>query len=340
MNRSGIILATICAALALLLATFGAMRGTHAAAEATSPRAPHAAAASKTKPASSPNSVAQNSNPAKDPGNGTRTGSEPATASTPDDDDLDMSVIRFAANPSPLPLFMARELGGTMVSTAALKGKVVIVNFWATWCPPCREEIPELVKLQAAYKDQLQVVGVSEDEASDDAVKAFTHKFGINYPIVKVSDEIERDFGGVPALPTSFIVNKDGGIVQKHVGLYPIEVYDREIRALLGMPVDVRIETFKDTGQIFLKNAENATELPGVGLASLTAKQKQAALRRMNTESCTCGCRLTIAQCRINDSACATSRKIAAKIVKEVAAGEAAPPPPPPSTDDTDTQSR
>jgi len=102
------------------------------------------------------------------------------------------------------------------------------------------------------------------------------------------------------------------------VGLYPMEVYDREIRALLKMPVDARVETFDDTGQIFLKNAARATELPGVDFSGLTPEQKKAALRRMNSENCTCGCKLTVAQCRINDETCATSKKLAAQIVSEI----------------------
>jgi hypothetical protein len=116
-------------------------------------------------------------------------------------------------------------------------------------------------------------------------------------------------------------VNKEGRIVQKHEGLYPIEVYDSEIRALLGMPVQAKVETFEDTGQIFLKNAINAKELPGVDFAGLTESQKRAALKRLNSQMCTCGCKLTIAQCRISDSDCTTSKELAEKIVHEIRSG-------------------
>jgi len=249
------------------------------------------------------------------------------------EDDDNGAVIRFAKNPEPIPLFMARDLDGNVISTAAYKGKVVIVNFWATWCPPCREEIPTLVKLQDAYKDQLQILSISEDDSPPEMVKAFARQARINYPIVILTREIEEDFGGVPALPTSFMIDKEGGIVQKHVGFYPASVYDREIRALAGLSVDAKIETFEDTGQIFLKNAKNATELPGVDLSKLTPEQKQVALRRMNSESCTCGCKLTIAECRINDTACPISRQTAAKIVQEVLAGKSQPAPAKPSDD-------
>ena len=130
--------------------------------------------------------------------------------------------------------------------------------------------------------------------------------------------EIAKEYGGVPALPTSFVVNTDGRVVQKHVGLLEPEVIENEVRALLGLPVSSKIETFADTGQIFLKNAERATELPDVDMKGLTPGQKTAVLKRLNSESCTCGCKLTIAQCRINDSSCAISTKLAAQIVNEV----------------------
>ena len=139
---------------------------------------------------------------------------------------------------------------------------MVIVNFWATWCPPCREEIPGLIALQNKYKDRLQIIGVSMDEDDPPAyVKVFADKAGINYPVV-MGAEIAKEYGGVPALPTSFVVNTDGRVVQKHVGLLEPEVIENEVRALLGLPVSSKIETFADTGQIFLKNAERATELP------------------------------------------------------------------------------
>jgi thiol-disulfide isomerase/thioredoxin len=227
-------------------------------------------------------------------------------------------VIRFAKDASPTPPFLVADLNGNTISTVALKGKVIIVNFWASWCPPCREEIPELVDLQNKYKDQVQIIGVSMDEdASPAEVNAFAAKAGINYPVVMGKD-IAGEYGGVPALPTSFVVNKDGGVVQKHVGILQPEEIEAEVRALSGMPVDAKIETFDDTGQIFLKNAERATELPDVDMNGLTPAQKTAALKRMNSETCTCGCKLTIAQCRINDTECPVSQKIAAQIVQDV----------------------
>lgn len=234
----------------------------------------------------------------------------------------DVPVLYFAKDPESAPPFLVRDLSGNVVSTAALKGKVVLLNFWATWCGPCREEIPEMIKLQAQYKDTLEVIGASEDEAPPAQVAKFVQKAGINYPVIMSSPQLEGEYGGVAALPTTFVINTDGRVVQKNVGVYPFEFYDMEVRSVMGMPVTARIETFKDTGQIFLKNAARANELPGVSFAGLTAAQKKIALHRLNAQSCTCGCKLTLAECRINDTTCPISSGIANKIVRAIASGK------------------
>ena len=236
-------------------------------------------------------------------------------------------VILFASNPTAMPPFLVDDLSGSVISTADWRGKVVLVSFWATWCGPCREEIPELIELGNRYKDRLQIVGVSEDDAPAGEVQAFAKQMKINYPVVMDgSGKISNEYGGVAALPTLFVVNPDGRVVQKHVGLYPFSVYESEIRALLGMPVGAKVETFEDVGQIFLKNAANATVLPGVDFKGLTAEQKRAALKRMNSENCTCGCKLTIAQCRISEPDCDTSPKLAAQIIRDIKSGTHATP--------------
>jgi thiol-disulfide isomerase/thioredoxin len=231
------------------------------------------------------------------------------------------AVIRFVNNPEPAPPFLLHDLTGKVISSADLKGKVVVLNFWATWCPPCREEIPELIQLQKQYGDRLQVIGASEDDDPPEKVLQFAQKMGINYPIVMASSELVSDYGGVPALPTSFIIDPQSRVEQKHTGLYQYDVYEREVRSLAGLPVDARIERFTDAGQVFLTNAANATELPDVDFSGLTDAQKQQALHRMNAEGCTCGCKLTVAECRVNDSECPVSKVLAAEIVKQVRAG-------------------
>src|SRR5258708_336679 len=237
----------------------------------------------------------------------------PADSNTP--------VIRFVKNPEVAPPLPERDISGAPLSLANWSGKVIFVNFWATWCPPCREEIPEMVALQKQYGSNLQIVGISEDDGPAAGVLKFAKQSGINYPIVMATPEVIAAYGGVPALPTTFVIDTQGRVVEKHAGLHPMASYVREIRALLGQPVDARIETYEDTGQLFLKNAANATELPGVNLDGLTPEQKKAALHRLNAESCTCGCALTLSQCRVNDTECPVSGDMAAKVVKDVVRG-------------------
>jgi thiol-disulfide isomerase/thioredoxin len=239
----------------------------------------------------------------------------------------DIPVIRFAKNPLPAPPFLANDLSGKVITTADWRGKVTVLVFWATWCPPCREEIPDLIKLQNRYKDRLQVIGVSEDDdASPEEVASFAKQAGINYSIVMGRDQtISERYGGIPALPTTYLINTEGRVVQKHIGLRPPELYETEVRSLLGMPVQAKVETFEDTGQIFLQNASLATSLPGVDFKGLTPEQKKIVLKRLNSETCTCGCKLTIAQCRLNDETCPVSIKLAKAIIQKVLASTKAP---------------
>jgi hypothetical protein len=138
-----------------------------------------------------------------------------------------------------------------------------------------------------------------------------------------VTNKVRFDYGGILALPTLFVINGEGRIVQKHVGLFNPALYETEVRALLDLPIAAKVETFEDTGEIFLKHADRATMLPGVNTTKLTPEQRLVALHKFNAEECTCGCKLTLAQCRINDPACSYSKDRAAAIVEEIfAAGE------------------
>jgi thiol-disulfide isomerase/thioredoxin len=243
------------------------------------------------------------------------------------------TVIRFVRNPDPAPDFELIALDGKPLTIAALAGKVVFLNFWATWCGPCRAEIPDLIALQDRYKGRLQIIGLNVDDEQVD-IQKYVEETGINYPVAMTSNDVRIQFGGIPALPTSFVLDTAGRVVQKHVGLWNPAVYETEIRALLGMPIMAKVETFEDKGEVFLAHADRATELPGVDLSKLTPEQKKLILHRFNADSCTCGCKFTLAQCRIWDSACAVSKAATEKIIAEVSSepktpiGPAAPKPP------------
>ena len=230
-------------------------------------------------------------------------------------------TIRFVRNPDPAPDFNLTGLDGKPVTLAGYKEKVILLNFWATWCGPCRAEIPDLVELQNKYRDHLQIIGLVVDDDDRDAIKKFVAEFAINYPVALATNDLRLQYGGIPALPTSFVLDAAGRIVQKHEGLRDPLLYETEIRALLGLPIgNVKVETFEDMGQIFLKHADRATELPGINLSKLTPEQKIVALHKFNAETCTCGCGYTLAQCRIYDRDCKTSQAATAKIIAALAA--------------------
>jgi thiol-disulfide isomerase/thioredoxin len=230
----------------------------------------------------------------------------------------DVPTVRFVKNPEPAPEFALTDLAGKTLSPSSFSGKVVLLNFWATWCGPCRAEISGLIALQAKYDDRLQIVGLSTDEGPAENVKHYAERMRMNYPVAIATPEIERKYGGILALPTSFLLDPQGRVVQKHIGLWDQAYFELEIRALLGLPVDAKVETFEDIGQVFLVNASRAQELPGVDVSKLSPEQRKTALRRFNEQTCSCGCQLTLAQCRINDSACSVSKKETATVVREI----------------------
>ena len=270
----------------------------------------------------------------------------PALSFAQQDQDQDQTpVIRFVRNPDPAPDFKLTSLDGKPLTLAALEGKVVLLNFWATWCGPCRAEIPDLIALQDRYKGRLQIIGLNVDDEEAD-IKQYVEETGINYPVAMTSNDVRLQFGGIPALPTSFVLDTLGRVVQKHVGLWNPAVYETEIRSLLGMPIMAKVETFEDKGEVFLSHADRATELPGVDLSKLTPEQKKIVLHRFNADTCTCGCKFTLAQCRIWDSACAVSKAATEKIIATVSAAPTAPSgsaptpgtPPPAKTDPVPSQ--
>ena len=116
------------------------------------------------------------------------------------------------------PDFTLKTLEGREINLASLKGKVVLLDFWATWCSPCRESIPHLVALYKNYQEKgLQVIGMSVDKGEAEVVRRFSKSMDIPYPIILTPEEVTRDFG-VTALPTTFLIDKEGRIQEKVIG--------------------------------------------------------------------------------------------------------------------------
>ena len=113
------------------------------------------------------------------------------------------------------------------------KGKIVIVDFWATWCPPCRRGIPDLIDIQKEYKNDVVIIGISLDTQTKPDVVPFIKEFGINYPVAYATMEVVQNYGNIESIPTSFIIDQSGKIVDMHIGLVDKSVYVDKITKLL-----------------------------------------------------------------------------------------------------------
>ena len=132
------------------------------------------------------------------------------------------------------PDFALKDLKGGICRLADLKGKVLVLNFFATWCGPCRQEIPDLVRLYERFQDKgLEIIGVSLDQEGETALRPFIKRYGITYPIVLGTTQVVLDYGGVKGIPTTFFIDHNGTIRNHFVGLRPGYVIEESVRKLL-----------------------------------------------------------------------------------------------------------
>ena len=129
------------------------------------------------------------------------------------------------------PNFSLKTMDGKSLSLYTLKGKVVILNFWATWCGPCLQEIPDFIALDQAYsKKGLQILGLSVD---DTVSKQFLQDHGVSYPVMIITDTIAKAYGGINAIPTTFILDKNGVIIDKVLGSREADYFERKFKEIL-----------------------------------------------------------------------------------------------------------
>lgn len=131
------------------------------------------------------------------------------------------------------PDFALRDLENNSIRLSDYKGKVVLLDFWATWCPPCREEIPHLVEIYKKYKDNIIIIGLSLDKKDIPALKGFVKQYNINYPIVFADNDTVSAYGGIKYIPTLFVIDKEGMIRDKFTGYTAKETLEQAIKQAL-----------------------------------------------------------------------------------------------------------
>jgi thiol-disulfide isomerase/thioredoxin len=225
----------------------------------------------------------------------------------------------LASTDHPLaPHFSLTDISGQKLDLNDYKGKVVLLDFWATWCGPCRIEIPEFVQLQKQYRDQgLAIIGISMDDGPE-PVKEFYKQFNMDYPVALGDDKLAELYGGILGLPTTMVIGRDGRIYAKHVGATDISVFESEIKELLSAPATGEVADFHadlvpgTVQKIEVGDpAEVNSEVPGVNLTKLTPAQKDAYIKLLKTKQCPCGCNLNLYRCRTEDRSCGVSLKLA-----------------------------
>ncbi len=221
------------------------------------------------------------------------------------------------SGPHPLaPGFSATDLSGRKFDLNEYRDKVVLLDFWATWCGPCRIEIPGFVDLQTRYGQQgLAVVGLSVDDGPD-PVREFYTEFKMNYRVAVVDGRLEELYGVNLGLPTTFLIGRDGRIYAKHVGATPVSLIEDEVKKLLAVQSTQEVAEFtpaaRSEGNIELGDPEAInSEVPGINLSKLTADQKEQYKKVLQGQQCTCGCKFNLLKCRKDDRACSTSLKMA-----------------------------
>jgi cytochrome c biogenesis protein CcmG/thiol:disulfide interchange protein DsbE len=132
------------------------------------------------------------------------------------------------------PDFSLKTGDGKTVELKKLSGKVVVVNFWATWCPPCRAEIPGMIDVYEKYRKQgLEIVGISLDREGWSVITPFVQKMKMPYPVVLGDKSVAAAYGGIQAIPTTFIIDRAGAVVKKHVGYLSKEDFESTVKPLL-----------------------------------------------------------------------------------------------------------
>ncbi len=210
------------------------------------------------------------------------------------------------------------DIEGKRLDLADYKGKVVVLDFWATWCGPCRAEIPGFVVMQEKYASQgFSMIGISMDDEPGPVVD-FYKEFRMNYPVAVGNQRIGELYGGILGLPTTFLIGRDGRIYAKHTGGINPAIIEEEVQQLLAMSPTAEKSDFRPAMVVGTETkialgdpATIDSEIPGLNLSKLTAEQKEALKKQLGDQHCPCGCNMTVLKCRHVDRQCQVSLKLA-----------------------------
>lgn len=134
----------------------------------------------------------------------------------------------------PAPDFMLMDIYGEEKKLSDYKGKVVIITFWTTWCGPCKKEVLHFIELYRAYRDEgLEIVGVALDWNAERVVAPFVYENGINYTVLLGNRDVSDLYGGILSIPTTFVLDRDGGIRKRYIGYQDKEVFEKDIKEIL-----------------------------------------------------------------------------------------------------------
>lgn len=148
---------------------------------------------------------------------------------------LSLVTSGYAEIVGEMPAFsLSSAVDGKTFQSDDFKGQVLLVTFFATWCPPCRQEIPTLIKLQDKYSSkEFSVIGLSVDEKGPKVVVKLIDKTKINYPVLMADGKVAREFGGIAGIPTSFLVDREGKIFKRYPGYVPQSLLEKDIKSIL-----------------------------------------------------------------------------------------------------------